>query len=419
MTTATLNTTEISIEKMGQLGEGVYFDADDTERRHPVFVPYTLPGERVLVEREGARAKPLEILIPSQERIAPLCKYFGTCGGCAVQHWQEDKYRAWKRGLIATALSFENIETQIDEMIDAHGEGRRRVNFHVRFVEGQPLAGFMIARTHRLVNLDTCPILVPELAASPEYARQIAKPMMRLRKPLDMQFTATRSGLDVDIRGAGKIDFEMRMALTDLANSFDLARLSIHGETLLERRIPVLQFGRVNVPIPAGGFAQATVLGEETLAKLVQDEVGDAKRVADLFCGAGPFALRLAEKANVYAADSYAAGIQSLRRGANLVQGLKQIEAEDRDLFRRPLITAELKRFEAVVFDPPRAGAEAQAHQLAASIVPVVVAVSCNVASFSRDAAILVAGGYRLEKVTPVDQFRHSTHLEMVGVFRR
>lgn len=405
---------QLIIEKMGQLAEGVA-----TVDGKPVFVPYALPGEVVAVRRNGPRVEITRIETASPERATPFCSYFGRCGGCATQHWQGEPYRAWKRGLVVTALSFEGLAPPIDDLIDAHGAGRRRAKFHIRFVGGKAAAGFMAGKTHDLIDIESCPILVPALGEATVIAREIGDALRRVRKPLSVQFTATRSGIDADITGAGAIDFETRLHLTELAARRDLARLSLHGDIVVERRQPVLRFGKVDVAIPPGGFTQATASGEDTLAALVAEGVGDAKAVADLFCGAGPFAVRLAERASVHAVDSEAAGVAALKRAANLIQGMKPVTTELRDLFRRPLLPAELKRYHAVVFDPPRAGAEAQARELAQSSVGTIVAVSCNAATFARDAGILSRGGYRLERVTPVDQFKWSPHLELVAVFRR
>ena len=412
---------DLTITKMGQLGEGVALTDDPNNIKHgkPIFVPYALPSETVRVEAGSERLRITQILKESPDRIVPFCPYFTQCGGCSVQHWSDTPYKAWKRELIINALSFEQLEPVVYGTIDAHGEGRRRALLHVRFVDNKPVAGFMEPKSHRVVNFDTCPILVSELKNCSSLAKHLALPLMNLRKPLSIQFTSTISGLDVDIRGPGKIDFNTRMTLTDLATQFDLARLSIHGDIVLERRQPILNFGRVPVSIPPGGFTQATTLGEETLAGLVLDHVRDARKIADLFCGAGPFALRLAEQASIYAADCDPASIESLKRGFNLVQGLKQVTAEARDLFRRPLLQHELNMFDVIVLDPPRAGAEAQMREIATSKVAKVVSVSCNPASFARDAGILCAAGFRLQSVTPVDQFKYSAHVEMVGVLVR
>ena len=222
----------------------------------------------------------------------------------------------------------------------------------------------------------------------------------------------------MDVRGSGPLPPDLMTRLAALAQTHRLARLTRHGELIVQRAQPIVQMGRARVALPPGAFLQATAAGEEVLARLVVGYLSDAAAVADLFAGVGPFALRLAERARVHAVDSDAAAIAALRQ-ASAVPGFKPVETEVRDLFRRPLLAAELARFDAVVFDPPRQGAQAQARALAESKVPVVVAVSCNPATFARDARLLVDGGYRLLAVTPVDQFRYSAHVEIVARFAR
>ena len=238
-------------------------------------------------------------------------------------------------------------------------------------------------------------------------------------KPLDIQITATNSGLDVDVRGSGPLQTAMITALSKIAEKHRLARLTRHGELVLMRSAPVITIGTAQVSLPPGSFLQATGAGEETLAALVEKHGSRAKHIADLFCGVGPFALRLASKARVTAFDSDAGAVAALQKAATATSGLKPVKAEARDLFRRPLVPQELREVDVVVFDPPRQGAEAQARELAKSRVPVVVAVSCNPTTFARDAKILIDGGYRLEGVTPVDQFRHTPHVELVARFSR
>ncbi len=231
--------------------------------------------------------------------------------------------------------------------------------------------------------------------------------------------TAADNGLDVDVRGSGPLTPERTAALARVAAAHKLIRLTRHGELVAQSAQPMLKIGRAQAPLPPGAFLQATAAGEAALARLALEHVGKARRVADLFCGVGPFALRLAESARVTAADSDDGAVAALKRAAATTQGLKPVEALARDLFRRPLMASELKGFDAVLFDPPRQGAQAQARELAKSAVPLVVAVSCEPASFARDAALLIAGGYRLASVTPVDQFRYSYHVEIVAAFTR
>ena len=405
----------LKIERLGARGEGV-----SRNDRGLVFVPYALPGETVLAEVDGERGKLVEILDASSERVAPVCPLYGECGGCAVQTLRHESYLAWKRELLVDALRAARLETDVRACVDAHGAGRRRAVFHARVdARGRATIGFMRARAHEIVAIGACPLFAPGLSHAPGAAHAIAQALADLGKPLDIAATATDAGLDIDIRGAGKLEFDLTQTLIALAATHGLARLSNHGVTLIERRQPLLRIGRARIAPPAGGFLQATTLGEQALADLALAEITSEKRIADLFAGVGTFALRLAERAEVHAVEQEQAALSALSKAARNASGLRRVTTEARDLFKRPLLRAELAGYDAVVFDPPRAGAEAQARELAASDVPLVIAISCNAQTFSRDARILVDGGYALEHATPVDQFRYSAHVEIVGAFRR
>jgi len=405
------------IDRLGHRGDGVA-----EAPAGPLYVPYVLPGETVEVEPVPGhpdRRHALRVEVANPDRIAPFCPHFGVCGGCALQHWDAAHYRAWKRGLLITALAQAGIEAPVSDIIDAHGAGRRRAVFHARRGTHDVLqVGFAAYRAHHVVPIDRCPILAPELAGAIEAAWAIAEVLRPQRKPLDIQVTASEVGLDVDVRGSGPVSPLIAARLAGVGQTHRLARLTRHGELIVQHAQPTLRIGRAVVALPPGAFLQATAQGEETLARLVLNHVGDADLVADLFAGVGPFTLRLAERARVNAVDSDAGAIGALRQ-ASAVPGFKPIETEVRDLFRRPLVPAELARFDAIVFDPPRQGAQAQARALAESKVPLVIAVSCNAATFARDARLLVDGGYRLVAVTPVDQFRYSAHVEIVARFTR
>jgi 23S rRNA (uracil1939-C5)-methyltransferase len=354
------------------------------------------------------------------ERIAPFCPHFGVCGGCAIQHWNAAPYSAWKRELVATTLAQTGIDCDVAPLVDAHGAGRRRITLHARMGTHDVLkVGYAAAGAHDIIPIDRCPILDPHLNGAIEVAWAIAEPLISIGKPLDIQITATNSGLDVDVRGSGPLSTALIARLSRIAEQHRLARLTRHGELVLMRTPPVISIGAAQVALPPGSFLQATVAGEETLAALVSEHCRRAKHIADLFCGVGPFALRLAAKSRVSAFDSDAGAVAALQKAATSTSGLKPIKAEARDLFRRPLMPQELRDYDTVVFDPPRQGAQAQATQLAASKVPTVVAVSCNVTTFARDAKILIDGGYKIDGVTPVDQFRHTPHVELVARFRR
>jgi len=409
-------TERLVISRLGHRGDGVTDTPDG-----PLFVPYTLPGETVEVEAfpgHPDRRHLLRVESASAERIAPICPHFGVCGGCQTQHWDFSRYRDWKRGLVVEALRHVGLDPLVGDLIDAHGEGRRRAVFHARRGSHDVLeVGFAAYRAHHIVAIDRCPVLAPSLAGALPVAWAIVE-ALSAEKPLDLQVTATDAGLDLDVRGSGPLGPRHTAALARLAETHRLARLTRHGELIVQRAAPTLRIGKATATLPPGSFLQATAEGEAALARLVTEHASKAKAVADLFCGVGPFALRLAERARVAAADADAGAIAALRQAAK-TPGLKPIAAEARDLFRRPLAPDELKSFDAVVFDPPRQGAEAQARQLASSCVPLVVAVSCNAATFARDARILADGGYRLVAVTPVDQFRYSAHVEIVGRFER
>jgi 23S rRNA (uracil1939-C5)-methyltransferase len=295
-------------------------------------------------------------------------------------------------------------------MIAAHGAGRRRATLHAH----GKAAGYMKAKSHELLDIASCPILVPALqSTAPAITRQIGATI----GDCDVALTATATGLEV----AAKTEKRgpKPETLTLLAQRLGVARMSLNGELVLEARAPIVKSGAADVALPPASFLQATALAEETLAALVLDGLGKAKHVADLFCGVGPFALRIAERAKVFAADADKPAIAALEQAVRHTKGLKPVRAVARDLFREPLYAIELDDFDAVVFDPPRAGAEAQSRELAKSKVKTVVAISCEPKTFARDAAILIEGGYRLEKLTPVDQFAWSAHVEIVGVFRR
>jgi 23S rRNA (uracil1939-C5)-methyltransferase len=407
-------TERLTIDRLGQRGDGMAEGSDG-----PVYIPGALSGETVEAETVPGhpdRRRLVKIEISSAERIEPICRHFGVCGGCVVQHLSEQPYRSWKRNLVVTALSQAGIGAPVAELIDAHGEGRRRVVFHARRGTHDVLeVGFSAARAHHIVAIDRCPILAKRLDGALQAAWALAEVLGPTRKPLDIQATAADQGLDVDIRGSGPLSPSMITALADVARRHNLARLTRHGELIAQARGPSLRMGAAIVPLPPGAFLQATTEGEAIVSRLVVDACADANRIADLFAGVGPFTLQLAAHARVSAFDDDAAAIAALNRAAATTAGLKPVKAEQRDLFRMPLTAPELGDFDSIVFDPPRQGADAQSRAIAMSRVPLVVAVSCNPGTFARDIRTLMDGGYRLLSVVPVDQFRYSAHVEIVA----
>ncbi len=419
-------TEQLKIARIGHRGDGI---ADSSTG--PVYVPFALPGETVTVEPVGGhpdRRHLLRVEQASHERAVPICKHFGVCGGCAMQHWSLAEYLLWKRNLVVEALEHAGLIAPVEPIIDAHGRGRRRATLHAKRGQGNRNGdilevGYTAQRTHQIIGIDECPILEPGLKKVIPAAWAIAELVKpAANKPLDIHFTATDSGLDVDMRGAGPLSTKQTAAMARIADEYRFARVTRSGELVLQREQPMLKVGRASVPLPPSAFLQATGEGEAALARLVTGHIGDSKkikRVADLFCGVGTFALRLAETARVTAIDTENAAIRSLERAVAMTSGLKAVETQTRDLFRSPLMAIELKNYDAVVFDPPRQGAESTARELALSKVPVVVAVSCDATTFARDARTLIDGGYQLVSVTPVDQFRYSHHVELVAKFVR
>jgi 23S rRNA (uracil1939-C5)-methyltransferase len=403
---------EVSIVALDAQGQGV---ADNG-----AIVPLALPGEHARVTLAGKRAELVETLDPSPERGEPICPWFGRCGGCAAQHMSAALYRRWKRGLVVEALEREGVAAEVKDLVDAYSAGRRRATFHARFPHGQPEeVGFMRARSHDIIGIDACPLFSSGMASAIPAARALARDLRGLMKPLDIGITATLDGLDVDLRGSGPLQRAEAEKLARTADALDLARVSNHGEIVIERRPPRAAFGGALVRLPPGEFLQATEAGEAWLADFAERALAKTKRVADFFCGAGAFALRLARSHEVFAADADPAAIAALARAAVTTPGLRKLKAETRDLMRRPLRADELAAFDAALIDPPRAGALEQARALAASALPLVVSISCNAASFARDARILIDGGFQVESVTPLDQFRFSAHVEIAAVFRR
>jgi 23S rRNA (uracil1939-C5)-methyltransferase len=404
----------LTVARLGNRGDGIADGPDGA-----IYVPGALPGEIVEVEKVAGhpdRRQLLQVETPSPERIAPICPHFGICGGCAVQHLDTARYRAWKRGLVVEALRQAGLDAPVAELVDAHGTGRRRAVFHARRGSHDVLeVGFSAARTHRVVAIDRCPILTPDLDGAIDTAWAIAEALDPAGKQLDIAVTATDAGLDVDVRGSGPLTPTLITALARVAAKHNLARLTRHGELIAQARPPTLCVGKATVSLPPAAFLQATAEGEAVLARLVLAASAGAAKVADLFAGVGPFALRLAERARVTAVDDDEEALAALKRAAAATAGLKPVDVERRDLFRRPLLAAELKKLDAVVFDPPRQGADMQARELAVSNVPCIVAVSCNPGTFARDMRELGRGGYRLGEVIPVDQFRYAAHVEIVA----
>ena len=408
---------ELEVLRVGTQGDGV--------AEGPVYVPFTLPGERVRAKAQAGRGELVEVLTPSADRQPPPCPHFFACGGCALQHWAQPPYLAWKAELIAEALSREGLEAEILPPVACAPGTRRRLALHARPGRpGEARLGYKARGSWALVDIEVCPIADPRLVASfPALRRLAAAFLEHPRSAPTLHVTWTETGVDVDVTGVerrtGGLSADAQLRAAEAAEAAGFARVTLAGEILYQAGRPSVRLGQAVVALPPGAFLQATRDAERAMGDFVLDAAAGAERVADLFCGVGTFTFRLAERARVLAADASAEAIAALSAAVAGAPGLKPIAAEARDLFRRPVLAEELKGVQAVVFDPPRAGASAQAAQIAASRAGRAVGVSCNPATFARDARILVDGGFTLQRVLPVDQFLWSPHVELVGVFSR
>jgi 23S rRNA (uracil1939-C5)-methyltransferase len=401
---------EIEIVRLGAQGDGV------AETEHgPRFVAFALPGERVLPGDDGP---PHIVSAPSRERAAPLCRHFGVCGGCVAQHMSERLYADWKRGILVEAFRQRGLDALVAPLLRIAPRTRRRAVFTTERVGGRTVLGYHRRRSHELFSVDQCPVLVPAIVDKLLPLRAIAAETTA-SGVARITVLATPAGLDVTVEMHASPSGPLSARLAQIAREAALARLTVNGDTVIERARPTLAVGGVELVAPAGSFLQAVAEAEQVILERVVAAAARAKRVADLFAGIGTLTFALARTARVLAVDGNKAALAVLETAARQASGLKPIETRVRDLFRDPLSPREVDTFDAVVFDPPRAGAKAQAEALARSRVPAVIAVSCNPATLARDARILVDGGYRLAEITPIDQFLFSAHLEAVAVLLR
>jgi 23S rRNA (uracil1939-C5)-methyltransferase len=410
---------EVEITDLGHRGDGIGHAEGMT-----VFVPYAAPGDRlkVRVEREregGYSARIVARLADGPDRAIPPCIHFGDCGGCAVQHLNRDAYSAWKEGLLREALSRRGINVPASPMIALPPGTRRRAVFVAERRGGEVILGFNAIGSGRVVDLSTCHILLPELVGLLAPLRAALATVLRTGESADVSVTRSDSGIDLWLKNTRSLSLEGRQVLISLAERLDLARVSAGRDTepVALRRQPRMMFTGTAVSLPVDSFLQPSTGGEAALVNLIVEALGKRKKVADLYAGCGTFTFALAPGRRVHAVEGNAASHAALAAAGRRAGG--RITSERRDLAREPLGAIELNKFDAVVFDPPRAGAKEQVQQIARSKLHCAVGVSCNPASFARDARILLDAGFSLTQVTPVDQFPWSAHLELVGVFSR
>lgn len=405
---------DVEITRLGAQGDGAADTADG-----PRFVPFALPGERW---RLAPEATP-ECLVPRPDRAPARCPHFHRCGGCVAQHMPDGLYRDWKRRMVADAFTHRGLDPDVREPERLPARSRRRAVLTARRRGGSIDIGFNRMSTNDVEPMTDCAVLASAIiAALPAFATTatLVMPFAGKEQTLRLTVLASDTGLAVDIAGAGRTpDAGLRARLAAAAEQAPFAEISLEGEVVVSRSPPRLSMGGVAVTVPPTAFVQAVGAAEDRLSALVVDGVGKARRVADLFCGLGPIALALARRAKVLAIDGDSTAVAALAQATRHATGLKPIETRTRDLFREPLARKELEGFDAVVLDPPRAGAQAQAAMLARCNVPTVVMVSCNPATMARDCRILVDAGFALGPVTPVDQFLYAPHVEAVAVLTR
>jgi len=402
----------LTIEKLGHLG-----DAMAPGENGPIFVPQVLPGEVVEGDLAGNRLENVRIITPSVNRVKPPCLHARSCGGCMMQHANDDFVAAWKTDIIRSALAGQGLEAVLRPILTSPPQSRRRATIAGRRTKGGALLGFHARGSDALVAIPHCQLLHPDLMAAFPALEALVITGGSRKSELALTITRSLAGPDISVTGGKPLDGQLRLELARVAEAHGLSRLSWDAEVVALRTAPMQKMGRARVAPPPGAFLQATVQGEADLLAAVQDAVGNAKRITDLFAGAGTFALPFSEQAEVHAVEGDAAMMAALDKGWRMAEGLKRITVETRDLFRRPLEPDEFKGVQAVVIDPPRAGAEAQTKTLAIARVPVIASVSCNPVTFARDARILTTAGYRLDWVQPIDQFRWSAHVELAARF--
>lgn len=406
--------SQFTIKRLGHQGDGI---ADGPQG--DIYVPYTLPGEVIEGDLTGDRIETPRIVTPSAQRVKAPCGHFKTCGGCALQHASDTFLADWKIEVVRKAFDAQGLRAEFRPIATSPAQSRRRATFTGRRTKKGAMVGFHSRGSEALVAIPGCTLLHPDIMAGLPALEALCRLGASRTTSILVSVTQSAYGLDVDMQGARPADGPMLAQLGILTEQLRLARLCWNGDVVATRTAPAQVFGPAKVTPPPGGFLQATEAGQAALTDAVTQAVGPARHIVDLFSGCGTFTLPLAQKAEVLAVESDALALAALDAGWRMAQGLKTVNTAVRDLFRRPLEPVELNKFDAVVIDPPRAGAKAQFEALAASSVARIAAVSCNPVTFARDAAILVAAGYQIDWIQVIDQFRWSPHVELVAAFSR
>ncbi len=404
-------TERLTVARLGHLGDGV--------TPGPVFVPLSLPGEVVEGEVVDGRMAGPRIVTPSPNRVRPPCPHFKSCGGCAVQHASDAFIADWKAGQVRAALAAQGLNAPIETVETSPPQSRRRAVLSGRRTKKGAIVGFHARASDAIIEIPDCQLLLPQIGALLPALRELVRIGASRKAEPSLNVTWSDAGADIAVTGGKPLDGPFLAELGAFAQRHRIARLAWDAEMIAELQPPVQRFGEIPVIPPPGAFLQATEHGQHVLTREVLRAVGPTRRIADLFAGCGTFGLPLARQAEVHAVEADPDMLSALDAAWRRADGLKRVTTETRDLFRRPLLAQELHGFDAVVIDPPRAGAEAQMRQIAASPLRLVAAVSCHPGSFASDARILVEAGFRLDWIVVVDQFRWSPHVELAARFVR
>lgn len=406
-----------TVESMGRQGHGAA--RIDGARVH---IPFALPGEIARIRLGGAKAEIVAIESASPERVEPVCKHFGACGGCSLQHWAEAPYAQWKTDLVRSALAREGLDAAFEPLRSYPLASRRRAVFTARKGGGHFRLGYQVERSHHLIDIEECPILSPQVFAALPVLRETLAGALSREDEAKVHIAAAENGLDCSIESA-KAKAMASPALAQRLSAAPILRITWNGEIAFLKAVPFVVSGGVKVALPQGAFLQAVEACERDMAGFVAEALEEAKAtrgpLCDLFAGLGAFTFPCARFAPVTAYEENAAAVAALGEAAKGAASIKPVKAVRRDLFRNPLGPLELNGFAAAVLDPPREGAEAQARALAASKIGAAVMLSCNPVTFARDAGILAEGGFRLTRLAVFDQFHFSAHLEIAASFLR
>lgn len=407
---------ELKIDHVGARGDGIA-----KTDKGPVFVPFALKGETVRVDLDKSRGIITELKSKSPDRVDPVCQHFQKCGGCVAQHMSDESYQSWKLDIAQQALDKSSIKHKIDHFLSCTIGERRRVVLTAERSNEDTKIGYLQAGSHDLIAINECPVAHPQIVEHLDLFREIAQIITPHYKTSQLTILLCENGFDIAVEASFSLkDATIHAVSQKATSSKTIKRLAFNGEVLVEIEPTVLTFGDTLIQVPSGSFVQASKRAELEMVELVTNHLKPCKKIVDLFSGSGTFTFPLAQKSAVHAVETSGPALNSIDRGFRSRQGLKPISTERRDLFRSPFVREDLKPYQGVIFDPPRAGAEAQSKQLARALnIKKVAAVSCNPTSLARDLELLVKGGFKIKSITAIDQFLWSTHVEMVALLER